>query len=147
MCDRPGVGRHQGQACAARLRPLCNAWHGDPWDPPGGAKERGMWCAHAVHKSLNDVVWEMPWSCRFDDFLYSLRGEVGLSLFGGWGQGSPQKPGWGVGQGAPLTYTIVTIEKKLTIHLWQGLCTSDFVPLLGTPRRWGDVAILPTCGP
>ena len=67
---------------------------------------------------------------------------------GGGGQRSPPKTrGGGAGKRAALTYTIVTIEKKLTIHLWQGLCTSDFIPLLGTPRQWGDVAILPTCGP
>ena len=36
--------------------------------------------------------------------------------------------------GAKLTDTIITTEKKLRNHFWQGLCTSDFVPLLGTPQ-------------
>ena len=30
--------------------------------------------------------------------------------------------------------TIIMIEKTLRSRFWQGLCTSDFVPLLGTPQ-------------
>ena len=49
----------------------------------------------------------------------------------------PPKIGGGFGKRAQLTDTIITIEKKLRSHFWQGLCTSDFVPLLGTPQTWG----------
>ena len=45
--------------------------------------------------------------------------------------------GGGFGKRAQWTDTIVTIEKQLRSHFWQGLCTSDFVPSLGTPQlRW-----------
>ena len=35
---------------------------------------------------------------------------------------------------AQVTDTIVTIQKKLRSHFWQQFCTSDVVPLLGTPK-------------
>ena len=65
------------------------------------------------------------------------------------GGGAIERPEiWG-GGGAQLMDTIVTIENKLRSHFWQGLCTSDFVPLLGISKMAGVgyVTILPTCAP
>ena len=60
---------------------------------------------------------------------------AGFSLRGGGGSIEPPKTGGGgFGKRAQLTDTIITVEKKLRSHFWQGLCTSDFVPLLGTPQ-------------
>ena len=61
-------------------------------------------------------------------------GGAGFSLPGGGGSIEPPKTWGGDGKRAPLTDTIITIEKKLRSLFWQGLCTSNFVPLLGTPQ-------------
>ena len=65
-----------------------------------------------------------------------VEGGAGFSIPGN-GPGvdrAPQNWGWGFGKRAQLTDTIITIEKKLRSHFWQGLCYSDFVPLLGIPQ-------------
>ena len=53
----------------------------------------------------------------------------------------------GGGGRAQLTDTIIINEKKLRCRFWQGLCTSDFVPLLGTLQTslGGWFSILPQC--
>ena len=69
------------------------------------------------------------------ELIQSLHGAPDFHFRGG-GSIEPAKTGGGGGLGkkAQLTDTIVTIEKKLRSHCWQGLCTSDFVPMLGTPQ-------------
>ena len=62
---------------------------------------------------------------------------TGFSLPGGGGGGGVMElpktlGGGGLRKRAQLTDTIITIEKKLRSPFWQGICTSDFVPLLGT---------------
>ena len=58
----------------------------------------------------------------------TARGRSGFNL--GWGSTEPPQYCGGLRKRAPLTDTIVTISERRGSHFWQGLCTSDFVPLL-----------------
>ena len=56
---------------------------------------------------------------------------------GGGVDRAPKNWEGGFGKSTQLTHTVITNEKKLRIHFWQGLCTYCFVPLLGTPQTAG----------
>ena len=52
---------------------------------------------------------------------------------GGGGIAPTKTGGGGLGKGLNWQTPLSLLKKRLRSHFWQGLCMSDFVPLLGTP--------------
>ena len=108
----------------------------------------GPCCRGAHDGGCTHELWTGLWNglCRLCEALdcvdcmhgVDCRGRQVFTSGGGGGSIEPPKTGaGGYGKRAQLTDTIITIAKKLRSRFWQGLCTSDFVLLLGSPRTAG----------